>query len=214
VNVGRMSVVSFGVFLICTIGLSVVARHQSGGVLGAHLALWILSFAYAMYLWIAVIRYGDRRLLKRGVKGTAEVLSSKETSWQMAAGEYYGIGAPNVWKYGLNVSLPGREPYATTLYICARLREGETVPIVAGRLNTKRVTVDLAAHAAAREATDAVPGSTKIRRRPAVTLIRQLAAAAAPDLADELTKLADLRDRGALTDAEFEAQKAKLLGTN
>jgi hypothetical protein len=32
-----------------------------------------------------------------------------------------------------------------------------------------------------------------------------------PSVADQLTKLADLRDRGALTDAEFEAQKAKLL---
>ena len=33
-----------------------------------------------------------------------------------------------------------------------------------------------------------------------------------PDVADELTKLADLRDRGVLTDAEFEVQKAKFLG--
>jgi Short C-terminal domain len=34
----------------------------------------------------------------------------------------------------------------------------------------------------------------------------------APSTADELTKLAALRDRGVLTDAEFEAQKKKLLG--
>jgi len=42
-----------------------------------------------------------------------------------------------------------------------------------------------------------------------------VAAAPTPDpsaTADALEKLADLRDRGALTDAEFEAQKAKLLG--
>ncbi|HEY6317823.1 MAG TPA: SHOCT domain-containing protein [Acidimicrobiia bacterium] len=46
------------------------------------------------------------------------------------------------------------------------------------------------------------------------------ASAAAPpstdqgsSLASELEKLASLRDRGALTDAEFQAQKAKLLGT-
>jgi hypothetical protein len=32
-----------------------------------------------------------------------------------------------------------------------------------------------------------------------------------PDLADQLTKLADLRDRGVLSQPEFEAQKAKLL---
>jgi hypothetical protein len=34
-----------------------------------------------------------------------------------------------------------------------------------------------------------------------------------PDPADEIAKLADLRDRGALTDEEFEAQKKKILGT-
>jgi hypothetical protein len=32
------------------------------------------------------------------------------------------------------------------------------------------------------------------------------------DALDELGKLADLHDRGALTDAEFAAEKAKLLG--
>ena len=36
---------------------------------------------------------------------------------------------------------------------------------------------------------------------------------AAPDVvADQLTKLADLRDRGVLSDAEFQTQKARLLG--
>jgi hypothetical protein len=42
------------------------------------------------------------------------------------------------------------------------------------------------------------------------------ARAAVPNtgVADELTKLAELRDRGVLSDAEFEAQKAKLLGTS
>ena len=35
-----------------------------------------------------------------------------------------------------------------------------------------------------------------------------------PDVADQLTKLADLRDRGVLSDAEFEAQKAKILATD
>ena len=38
------------------------------------------------------------------------------------------------------------------------------------------------------------------------------ATAPAPDVADELGKLADLRDRGVLTEAEFQQQKAKLLG--
>jgi len=37
---------------------------------------------------------------------------------------------------------------------------------------------------------------------------------AKPDVADQLTKLADLRDRGVLTDDEFAAQKAKLLAAS
>jgi uncharacterized membrane protein YdbT with pleckstrin-like domain len=36
--------------------------------------------------------------------------------------------------------------------------------------------------------------------------------AAEPSVAEELRRLADLRDRGAITDAEFQAQKARLLG--
>ncbi len=41
----------------------------------------------------------------------------------------------------------------------------------------------------------------------------RIIAGAAPqvDVADELTKLANLRDRGALSETEFEAQKARLL---
>ena len=37
-------------------------------------------------------------------------------------------------------------------------------------------------------------------------------AAPAPDTIEQLTKLAALKDSGALTEAEFEEQKAKLLG--
>jgi hypothetical protein len=39
----------------------------------------------------------------------------------------------------------------------------------------------------------------------------QAAPGPAPDPVERLAKLADLRDRGALTDAEFEAQKARIL---
>ncbi|MDX6486596.1 MAG: hypothetical protein QOF43_1749, partial [Gaiellaceae bacterium] len=40
-----------------------------------------------------------------------------------------------------------------------------------------------------------------------------VAVAAAPSVADELSKLADLRSQGILNDEEFEQQKAKLLAT-
>ena len=38
------------------------------------------------------------------------------------------------------------------------------------------------------------------------------AAAPAPDRYDQLAKLAELKDQGVLTTAEFEVEKAKLLG--
>ena len=41
----------------------------------------------------------------------------------------------------------------------------------------------------------------------------QPAAAAAPDPIEQLTKLAELKDQGILTDAEFQAQKAKILAS-
>ncbi len=39
----------------------------------------------------------------------------------------------------------------------------------------------------------------------------QIQNVAGASTADELTKLADLKEKGVITDAEFEAQKAKLL---
>jgi membrane protease subunit (stomatin/prohibitin family) len=41
----------------------------------------------------------------------------------------------------------------------------------------------------------------------------QAAAATAPDPIAQLKDLADLKDKGILTDAEFQAQKAKILGS-
>jgi predicted PurR-regulated permease PerM len=38
-------------------------------------------------------------------------------------------------------------------------------------------------------------------------------AAGTPSAADQLSKLSDLHDRGKLTDAEFEAEKAKVIGS-
>ncbi|MGZ4533429.1 MAG: SHOCT domain-containing protein [Mycobacteriaceae bacterium] len=41
--------------------------------------------------------------------------------------------------------------------------------------------------------------------------VQQTAATAPPSTADQLTKLADLRDRGMISNEEFERQKAKIL---
>lgn len=58
-------------------------------------------------------------------------------------------------------------------------------------------------------------GGTVIMGGQVIPQAGQPVAAPAPteSVADQLAKLADLKDRGALTDAEFAAQKAKLLGS-
>jgi hypothetical protein len=140
-NTGRLSLICWVLFLVALIGAIALAQ-VSVPVALACAAVSVLSFVYAMYLGLWAMRKGDPRLVRRGEKGTAEVLSEKETSWTMAAGEYYGIGAPNVWRYGLEVTVPGRSPYRTNLYICARLGEGGTIPVRVSRWNRKRVTVD------------------------------------------------------------------------
>jgi ABC-type transport system involved in cytochrome bd biosynthesis fused ATPase/permease subunit len=43
--------------------------------------------------------------------------------------------------------------------------------------------------------------------------VQQAAASSPASTADQLTKLADLRDRGVITPQEFESEKAKVLGT-
>jgi membrane protease subunit (stomatin/prohibitin family) len=44
--------------------------------------------------------------------------------------------------------------------------------------------------------------------------VKQAAAAPGDSTADQLSKLADLKSQGVLTDAEFDAQKAKILATS
>jgi hypothetical protein len=170
-----------------------------------------------------VIRGGDKRLARSGVPGTATVLSAAQTNMIVQAGEF-AWEAPYVWKYGLEVTVAGWQPYKTMLYICASLSVGETIPVRVARLNRKRVTIDREAYDkqySERTGSDRDGRPVGVNDNVAATLatVERLTGrkwvvggtAAEPDVADELEKLAALRDRGILTEAEFAAQKAKLL---
>jgi hypothetical protein len=149
-NNGRLNLVAWVVFLVGLIGVCVAPKGGgSDALLLVAAVVTVVSFIYAMYLGVVVIRRGDPWVRRHGESATAEVTSAKETSWAMASGEYYGIGAPSVWKYGLQVVAPGHSPYPTNLYICAHLEKGATIPIRISRLNRKRVAVDGEAMASA-----------------------------------------------------------------
>ena len=153
-TVGKISGLCWTVFVVMSVGFLPLAI----GIMDIHaiptmarlvltivvvVIAWWGPFAYAMYLAMAVMRNGDRRLLKRGVQGTAEVLAAKATNTVIQEGEF-SWEAPRVYKYRLRVTIPGRSPYETSCSICASgIRPGAVVEVAVAPHNRKRVTIDL-----------------------------------------------------------------------
>lgn len=228
-TVGRLSVACWVVFVAMSIGflpglaLAAVVGESSPflGYVAAVVVfvVWWGPFVYAMYLSQIVMRKGDPRLLKRGVRGTALVLDAKQTNTVIQSGEFEWQ-APFVYRYQLRVSLPGKAPYETYCRIClSGIQEGSNVAVAVSPHNRKRVTIDPGSVTADAGYGAGTWDTTTFRFDPVTG-----APAPRPPTApaphptpedarlDALTQLADLRDRRALTDAEFEAEKARLLG--
>jgi hypothetical protein len=171
--------------------------------------LWWGPFAYAMYLSMAVIRNGDRRLLKRGVRGTARIVRAKRTNTIIQAGDA-AWQAPYVWKYRLLVTVPGKDPYETDCSICvSHLQPGATVKVAVSRHNRKRVTIDVGQGAAGKRGQAGRDATYPISN---VSSSRYISAATSDKARlDALAQLGQLHEQGVLTDAEFTAQKAHIL---
>ena len=163
-TVGKISVACWVVFVAMSLlflpGLALAAAIGDatvpalGYVAGAGvIALWWGPFVYAMYLSLAVMRNGDKRLLARGRRGTAEVLEAERTNTVIQAGEFEWQ-APFVYKYRLRITLPGKGTYETTCRICLTgIDAGDTVEVAVSPRNRHRVTID--------------PGSIRHRRATA-----------------------------------------------
>jgi hypothetical protein len=224
-TVGKISVVCWTIFVVMSAAFLPLgaAIYALGGLPhGAAIALavvvvavlWWGPFVYAMYLSQVVVRNGDPRLLKRGTRGTAEVLSRKSTNEVIQQGEF-AWEAPRVYKYRLRVSIPGTAPYETDCRICAPgYSEGSTVTVAVAPHNHKRVTIDpgQSGHAI---------GGGRAGQRVVVTTTYTggddspaQGGSASPAAAHfgELEKLGQLHSQGILTDEEFAAEKARLLG--
>ena len=233
-TVGKISVACWVFFVVMSVaflplGLGVVqalpALPVAARLAAAFLvvgALWWGPFGYAMYLALAVMRNGDRRLLKRGIHGTAVVLSAKRTRTVIQEGEF-AWEAPRVWKYRLRVTIPGRAPYETDCSICVpNLREGTVVNVAAAPHNHRRVTIDVG-----QDGKDGPRVPRPVPGQAPTVVVRGVPAGAAAfgtswnpaagQTADEaqlvglLTQLGQLHRQGILTDSEFAAQKAQLL---
>ena len=185
-------------------------------------ALWWGPFGYAMYLSLAVMRNGDRRLLKRGIHGTAVVLSAKRTRTVIQEGEF-AWEAPRVWKYRLRVTIPGRAPYETDCSICVpNLREGTVVNVAAAPHNHRRVTIDVGQDVkdgprVPRPVPGHAPATAPVVPAAVAAFTTSWNPAASQTASDAqriglLTQLGQLHRQGVLPDREFAAQKAELLG--
>ena len=231
-TVGKISAacwIVFGVMCLAFLPLGYGIMQLHALPHGARVALaivvvvgvWWGPFVYGMYLAMAVMRNGDRRLLRRGIQGTAEVLSAKATRTVIQEGEF-AWEAPRVYKYRLRVSIPGKAPYETDCAICASsIHEGQVVHVAVSRHNRHRVTIDVG------------QGSKGGPRRPRLVAGAGTMTPASPASGvavssafggdDEsqvseaqrislLTQLGRLHSQGVLTDDEFAAQKAQILG--
>ena len=113
----------------------------------------------------------------------------------------------------LEVHVPGRKPYRVNnqymVPASATLGPGVKLPVKVDANDPAKIAIDWANAGTApqrgevRPADDAVPATGAMGQAPA----------GGGDTVAELERLAKLRDSGALTDAEFEAQKAKILSS-
>ena len=146
----------------------------------------------------------QRRILKRGIAGTAEVL---HLAYQ------YGQSSLSNRQLTLRVQVPGMDPYEVDGQWMVRgkyvddLRRGSQIPVKVDPDDPSQVAIDWdrLAHPDPVDITFTAP--------PQVTVYQQaVAEAGTDDRISKLEALAELRDSGALTEAEFAAAKAKILG--
>jgi Short C-terminal domain len=188
-----------------------------------------LFFLYAMYVFYFDVTRGDRHLQKRGIRGTAVVLKATQTRTQAQTGQA-DFQAPFIWKYRLKVTLPGKQPYEAVCSVARDgISEGSTVDVAVSRFNRRSVAIlpgRSSQRAERRYAQGPIVFSTRSPsggQNPAGQLQDFLRTAQsggvhiqAPDPETShlaaLAKLGELHSQGVLTDAEFAAEKARLIG--
>lgn len=163
----------------------------------------------------------SQQLQASGVDGTATVVSVADTGGS--------LNDHPIARLELDVTLPGQAPYRTTVeQAIPRLQAGQIVPgaVVAVKADPQNPqAVALAATAGGSAAPAGAPSAPAGPSAPASFAALQASAAAqaaaaqvaaanagaAQDPATRLERLAELKDKGLLSESEFAAQKARIL---
>lgn len=176
----------------------------------------IVLLLVSLFVVLAIQGTKQTNLEKRGTPGHARVLTLKNIASSKD-------GYKNKWEVGLRVEIPGGRPYDVVHRewlvqpVIGRLQPGSVVAVRVSPKRPDKVFLDL------KQPSPQTADMTVVAPEGISGLGEQIKAAlqsdgvrpatAAPvDPLDQLAKLAELRRRGVLTDAEFEVQKRKLLG--
>ncbi|WP_370102997.1 SHOCT domain-containing protein [Streptacidiphilus sp. MAP12-20] len=184
--------------------------------------LWWGSFGYGMYLIQAGMGGGDRRLLKRGRRGTAVVLKATATGTTIGGQPDFGYFGRRVYRYQLRVCPPEGRPYETYCSVAAGgLSEGQSVKVAIARHNRKRVMIDLGQDKKTPKGKKVQPEVPRqamyAHSKPTVQdavpprHLNPNASSEAHDRLRQLKELGQLHQEGVLTDEEFSAEKARIL---
>jgi putative oligomerization/nucleic acid binding protein len=166
----------------------------------------------------------ERKLKEHGgIRAWATVLAS-EKQWASSGGANVSPGQAGSMtihqKLTLRVEPDGEPPFEATVkqvfndsYGWHIPQDGYSVKVIYDPTDHSKLVIDTEAMPVA-PAVDRDEAMARHESAMANAFPQTRGASPRPDVADELTKLAALRDRGILTDAEFEVQKAKLLGAS
>lgn len=146
----------------------------------------------------------EQRILAEGIDGTAVIVAM-------------GTPARGAQRFNLDLDLEvhvgGRAPYrVANQYIVpasAKLGQGVTLPVKVDPNDPAKIAIDwqTAESGPARGEVRPIGGAPGFAPAPAPS-----GGTASSDSIGKLERLAKLRDSGAITDAEFEREKAKILG--
>jgi hypothetical protein len=169
----------------------------------------------------------EQRLRESGGQtARAQITATKPGKALKSDDPAYG-GVPQVvWKVTLRVSPSGRSPFNAVLKVPYPQKGGgppvgSAVGVLYDPHDPTKLVID---HSAETESWGSVQAATSDRILAQSSgaaglviaggqVISPAAAAGPPSVADQLAKLADLKNQGVLTESEFQAQKEKLLGT-
>jgi hypothetical protein len=154
---------------------------------------------------------GNSHLRKVGVASSATVLEAAATRTSVQWGEsMYGRGR-RVYSYRLRVEPDGGVPYEVRLKAVAHLTVGQHVRVYVDRRHPDRVAFGEPSERAYEDAEMARLNRLSAQTEGADPIAGAQPLAAKGDVADETAKLAELRDRGVLTEVEFQMEKKKVL---